>query len=72
MSKEDIGKFYIAIDQHLKIKGSHPDSVYRFIQNVVTSKKTSTETISYGKNYTMDLLHSEVESLTYKLQEKED
>jgi len=72
MTKVDIGRFYIVIDQHLKRKGSRPYSIYRFIENVVTSSKASTDTITYGKDYTMDSLQSEVANLKIKLQEKED
>ena len=72
MAKVDIGKFYIAIDQHLKRKGSRPDSIYRFIENVVASSKASTDTITYGKDYTMNSLQTEVKSLTIQLQEKEE
>ena len=72
MVKVDIGKFYIAIDQHLKRKGSRPDSIYQFIENVVASSKASTDTITYGKDYTMNSLQTEVKSLTIQLQEKEE
>jgi len=37
-----------------------------------TSSKASTETISYGKDYRIDSLQSEIASLKIEFQEKED
>ena len=46
LSKREIAEFYMAIDPKLKAKGSRPDNVYRFIENL--SKIPPDETLYYG------------------------
>ena len=44
-----IGKFYIAIDTNLLRKGSRPDNVYRFIENISQSQSDqSHQLMNYG------------------------
>ena len=43
-----IGRFYIAIDCNLKEKGSRPDNVYRYIDNIASSKRQSDEPMVYN------------------------
>ena len=72
MSKVAVGKFYIAIDEQLKQKGSRPDCIYRFIDRLVSSAKPSTDLVIYGKNFELENLQQEVASLSTKLQQKEE
>ena len=72
MSKVAVGKFYIAIDEQLKLKGSHPDCIYRFIDRLLSSVKPSTDLVVYGKNFEVENLQQEVASLSTKLQQKEE
>lgn len=72
MSKVAVGKFYIAIDDQLKMKGSHPDCIYRFIDKLVSSAKASTDLVAYGKNFEVENLKKEVASLSTKLQQNEE
>ena len=47
-TKQAIGKFYIAIDQNLKNRGTRADNVYQLIERVCQSKQPSTSLVSYG------------------------
>ena len=47
-TKQAVGKFYIAIDQNLKNRGTRADNVYRLIERVCQSKQPSTSLMSYG------------------------
>ena len=66
-TKGAIGKFYIAIDDNLKTKGSRPDNIYRFIERAITSKRLLLENpMEYG----LDMLHRrEVKVMKLKLAE---
>ena len=47
LSKISLGKFYIAIDANLKLKGSRPDNVYKFIDKL--SQSQSDDMMNYGR-----------------------
>ena len=49
IAKAAIGNFYVAIDKNLKEKGSRPDNVYRFIENIAKSEP-SDKLMMYGKS----------------------
>ena len=72
MSKVAVGKFYIAIDEQLKLKGSRPDYIYRFIDRLVSSAKAGSDLVAYGKNFELENLQQEVASLSTKLQQIEE
>ena len=48
LSNVVIGKLYSAVDPNFKEKGSRPDNLYRFVQNVVTSKRESSDPMVYS------------------------
>ena len=48
ITKVLIGRFYIAVDCKLKEKGSRPDNVYRYIDNITRSKRQSDEPMVYN------------------------
>ena len=48
ITKVLIGRFYIAVDCNLKEKGSRPDNVYRYIDNITRSKRQSDEPMVYN------------------------
>ena len=48
MSKVAVGKFYIAIDEQLKLKGSSPDCIYQFIDRLVSSVIPNTDLVVYA------------------------
>jgi len=72
MSTVAIGKFYTAIDEQLKFKGSRPDCIYRFTDRLVHSAQPSNDFVAYGKNFKLENLQQEVKSLSVKLQQKEE
>ena len=43
-----MGRFYIAIDCNLREKGSRPDNVYRYVDNIARSKLQSDEPMVYN------------------------
>ena len=43
-----IGRFYIAIDCNIKEKGSRPDNVFRYVDNIASSKRQSDEPMVYN------------------------
>ena len=47
ISKTLIRKFYTANYCNLKEKGSRPDNVYRFIDNIVSSQRLSDDPLAY-------------------------
>lgn len=47
ITKVLIGRFYMAINCHLKEKGSRPDNVYRYIDKITSSKRESAESMVY-------------------------
>ncbi len=46
VSKRQIAVFYMSIDTKLRAKGSRPDNIYRFIDNL--SKNPSDQVMYYG------------------------
>lgn len=48
ITKVLIGRFYIATDYNLQEKGSRPDNVYRYIDNIACSKRQSDEPMVYN------------------------
>lgn len=68
VSKHEIALFYMAIDAKLKAKGSRPDNIYRFIDNL--SKIPSDQVMYYGtQGHTVRQLKSDVGQCTQKLEE---
>jgi hypothetical protein len=47
-TKSMIGRFYIAIDMSLKIKGCRPDNAYRFIEGIAFSDRPRDSVMKYG------------------------
>ena len=48
LTKVVIGKFYATIDRRLREKGSRPDNTYRYIEQIIASKKQSGEPMVYN------------------------
>ena len=61
-TKVGIGRFCIAIDKNLQVKGCRPDNAYRFIQRVVHSKLPRNTQMNYG------LQEQEIKSLKLKVE----
>lgn len=68
-TKVAIGKFYIAIDKHLRERGSRPDNVYRFIEKVANMQPSAAEKIMmYDNSITkLKVMQAEVRSCTEDL-----
>ena len=47
VTKTTIGKFYSAIDSNLDVKGCRPDNTYRFVDVIVSSKRSSKQSMVY-------------------------
>lgn len=64
-----IGKFYIAIDSNLQVKGCRPDNTYRFIERLVTSSQSPNAVMHYGVEDTeVKGLRSKVEECSKQIQ----
>ena len=48
ITKMLIGKFYTTIDCNFQEKGSRPDNIYRFVENIAASKRHSYEPMVYN------------------------
>ena len=60
-TKVGIGRFCIAIDKNLQVRGCRPDNAYRFIHRVVHSKLPRNTQMNYG------LQEQEIKSLKLKV-----
>ena len=61
--KQAIGKFYIAIDQNFKDKGTRADSVYWLIERICQSGQASNTLMSYGPDKAVaevKIMHTQV------------
>ena len=47
VTKVLIGRFYIAVDHNIRERGSRPDNVYRYIENVTSSSRHSDQPMVY-------------------------
>ena len=47
-AKSMIGRFYIAIDKSLQVKGCRPDNAYRFIERIAFSDQLRDSIMRYG------------------------
>ena len=64
-----IGRFYIAIDRNLQVKGCRPDNAYRFIHRVVESNLPRNTQMNYGmQEHEIKTLRSKVESCTQQVE----
>ena len=48
LSKVLIGKLYSVIDRSFQEKGSRPDNIYRFVDNIVSSNRLSDDPMLYN------------------------
>ena len=48
LTKEVIGKFYATIDRSLREKGSRPDNICQYVEQIIASKKQSDELMVYN------------------------
>ena len=62
LTKTSIGKFYLAVDVHLRERGSTPYNTYRFIDRLVSSDVPDSALMSYGANKKMLYLQAEIET----------
>ena len=62
LTKTCIGKFYLAIDQHLRERGSTPYNTYRFIEQLVSSDVPDRAVMSYGSDKKLSSLKAEIQS----------
>ena len=68
-TKIGIGRFCIAIDRNLQVRGCRPDNAYRFIQRVVQSKLPRNTQMNYGlQEQQMKSLKLKVETCTQQVE----
>ena len=71
-SATTIGNFYLSIDPELQHKSTsdntRPDDIYRYIEKVVTSRKSNSTQMSYGINATVQRLQQEVNGYSAQIQ----
>jgi len=48
ISKVLIGRLYVTIDCNFQEKGSRPDNIYRFVEQIIASKRQSGEPMVYN------------------------
>lgn len=68
-TKIRIGRFYIAIDRNLQVKGCRPDNAYHFIQRVVESNLPQSSQMDYGlQKQEINTLKSKIETCTQQVE----
>ncbi len=68
-TKFGVGRFYIAIDMNLQVKGCRPDSAYRFVQRVSEAGLPRNTRMNYGlEERRIRSLQSKVEVCTQHVQ----
>lgn len=68
ITKVLIGRFYCTMDSNLQEKGSRPDNVYRYIDNIACSKRQSDEPMVYNIQG-MNKMSSQLKKCSEKLEE---
>ena len=78
-TKTAIGKFYLAIDDHLRERRSTPYDTYRFIEQIVSSNIPDSAVMVYGFEKQLGHMQGEIqdcrkliEDLNIKVKEQQD